>query len=103
MIFFFWQSGVFLRNKARVDIAGHKTRMGGAEEKDVRSMMPGKVVELLVNEGDQVEKDQSVIVIEAMKMENEIRAAVAGTVKAIHVEAGQVVESGELLIELEEA
>ena len=82
---------------------GAEAGLGGAEEKDVRSMMPGKVVELLVNEGDQVEKDQSVIVIEAMKMENEIRAAVAGTVQAIHVEAGQAVESGQLLMELEEA
>ncbi len=81
---------------------GSEAGLGGAEEKDVRSMMPGKVVELLVNEGDQVVKDQSVIVIEAMKMENEIRAAVAGTVKAISVEAGQAVESGQLLIELEE-
>ena len=64
-------------------------------------MMPGKVVELLVQAGDMVEKDQGVIIIEAMKMENEIRAAVAGTVKAVHVEAGRAVESGELLIELE--
>ena len=64
-------------------------------------MMPGKVVELLVSEGDTVAKDQGVIIVEAMKMENEIRATVEGTVKTIHVESGQAVESGELLIELE--
>ena len=64
-------------------------------------MMPGKVVELLVQAGEAVEKDQGIIIIEAMKMENEIRAPVAGTVKAVHVEAGQAVESGELLVELE--
>lgn len=63
--------------------------------------MPGKVVEVLVAVGDAVEKDQAVLVIEAMKMENEVRTSTAGTVKGIHVAQGQAVESGELLIELE--
>jgi pyruvate carboxylase subunit B len=63
--------------------------------------MPGKVVEVLVAVGDAVEKDQGVLIIEAMKMENEVRTSAAGTVKGIHVAKGQAVESGELLIELE--
>ena len=75
--------------------------LGGSGDKEVRSMMPGKVVDVLVGAGDEVEKDQGVLIVEAMKMENEIRAAVAGTVKAVHVTAGQAVESGELLLELE--
>ncbi len=94
-----FQVGVLDERKARR--GGTGTSLGGAGEKDVCSMMPGKVVELLVQAGDAVEKDQGVIIIEAMKMENEIRAPVAGTVKAVHVEAGQAVESGELLVELE--
>ena len=94
-----FQVGVLDERKARRGGAG--ANLGGAGEKDVCSMMPGKVVELLVQAGDAVEKDQGVIIIEAMKMENEIRAPVAGTVKAVHVEAGQAVESGELLVELE--
>jgi pyruvate carboxylase subunit B len=48
-----------------------------------------------------VEKDQGLLVIEAMKMENEIRAATAGKVKEVRVAPGQTVESKELLIELE--
>ena len=78
-----------------------ESRGSGAGEKEVRSFMPGKVVEVLVAVGDAVEKDQGVLIIEAMKMENEVRASTAGTVKGIHVAAGQAVESGELLIELE--
>jgi len=73
----------------------------GTQEKELRSMMPGKVVQLLVAEGDAVEKDQGIIIIEAMKMENEIRAATEGVVKTVHVAAGQAVESGELLVELD--
>jgi biotin carboxyl carrier protein len=56
---------------------------------------------VLVAVGDEVEKDQGLLVIEAMKMENEIRAPAAGKVKEIRVAPGQAVESGELLIELE--
>ena len=63
--------------------------------------MPGKVVEVLVAVGDEIEKDQGLLIIEAMKMENEIRATAAGKVKEIRVSPGQAVESGELLIELE--
>jgi biotin carboxyl carrier protein len=74
------------------------TRDGG---KLVRSFMPGKVVAVLVAVGDEIEKDQGLLVIEAMKMENEIRAATAGKVKEIRVAPGQAVESGELLIELD--
>ena len=94
-----FQVGVLDERKVRRGGAG--ASLGGAGEKEVCSMMPGKVVELLVQAGDAVEKDQGVIIIEAMKMENEIRAPVAGTVKAVHVAAGQAVESGELLVELE--
>lgn len=73
----------------------------GMGDTQIRSLMPGKVVEVLVAVGDQVEKDQGVLIIEAMKMENEIQASTAGTVKAILVAAGQAVESGDLLVELE--
>ena len=74
---------------------------GGVGDTEIRSLMPGKVIEVLVAVGDQVEKDQGVLIIEAMKMENEIRASTAGTVKEILVTVGQTVESGELLVELE--
>jgi len=74
------------------------SRAGG---KEIRSFMPGKVVEVLVAVGDEVEKDQGVLIIEAMKMENEVRATTAGKIKEIRVSPGQAVESGEMLIVLE--
>jgi pyruvate carboxylase subunit B len=69
--------------------------------KEIRAFMPGKVVEVLVAVGDEVNKDQGVLIIEAMKMENEVRATASGRVKAICVSSGQAVETGELLVILE--
>ncbi len=77
--------------------------VGGHKKKGtrLRSQMPGKIVKVLVKEGDLVEKDQSLMVIEAMKMENQIRAPGSGTVKKISVSQGQTVESGADLLFLE--
>ena len=86
------------RRASRPGEGSGSDRGGG---KQVRSYMPGKVVDVLVKVGDEVTKDQGLIIIEAMKMENELRSTVAGKVKEIRVSAGQAVESGELLIELE--
>jgi pyruvate carboxylase subunit B len=63
--------------------------------------MPGLVVRLNVAVGDQVAAGQGVLVMEAMKMENELRASAAGTVKSVRVAPGTAVEKGALLIELE--
>ena len=67
---------------------------------DVRSVMPGVVKEVRVSPGDIVKPHQPLLVLEAMKMENEIRSDRAGTVKAVHVRAGQAVEKGALLATL---
>ncbi|HKI86311.1 MAG TPA: biotin/lipoyl-containing protein [Thermoanaerobaculia bacterium] len=67
----------------------------------VRAYMPGRVVTLLVEEGDEVEAGQGLLVLEAMKMENEIQAEHAGKVNRILVEAGQPVDGGQALCELE--
>ncbi|MBI3250063.1 MAG: biotin/lipoyl-binding protein [Deltaproteobacteria bacterium] len=77
---------------------GGASREGG---KEIRSFMPGKVVEVLVAVGDDIAKDQGVLIIEAMKMENEVRATASGKVKEIRVSPNQTVESGELLVVLE--
>ena len=60
--------------------------------------MPGKVVRVLVNVGDAVRARQPVVVVEAMKMENELRADRDGTVAEIHAREGMSVEAGALLI-----
>jgi biotin carboxyl carrier protein len=67
----------------------------------IDSVMPGKVVRLLVAAGDRVAADQGLVVVEAMKMENEIRAPRAGRVKSIDVAPGQNVEAGSRLLLLE--
>ena len=69
----------------------------GPGDKEIRAIMPGKVVAVLVEVGQVVEQGSGVLVIEAMKMENEIQAQRPGTVKEIRVKPGQAVEAGELL------
>jgi biotin carboxyl carrier protein len=63
--------------------------------------MPGKIVKVLVKAGDTVTARQGLIVIEAMKMENELRAARDGQVKDVHVAEGDLVEAGRLLTVIE--
>jgi pyruvate carboxylase subunit B len=63
--------------------------------------MPGLVVRVNVAPGDQVTAGQGLVVIEAMKMENELRAAAPGTVRAVHATAGAAVNKGAVLVELE--
>ncbi len=66
----------------------------------LKAPMPGLVVRVLVKEGDEVETGRGLVVLEAMKMENELKAPGAGTVKTIHVAAGAKVERGSPLVEL---
>ena len=63
--------------------------------------MPGLVVRVAIGVGDQVTAGQGLVVMEAMKMENELRSSAAGTVKAVHAAPGTAVEKGTVLIELE--
>ena len=63
--------------------------------------MPGLVVKLHVAVGDEVQAGQAVVVMEAMKMENELRSPAAGRVRAIHAELGVAVEKGKLLVEFD--
>jgi glutaconyl-CoA/methylmalonyl-CoA decarboxylase subunit gamma len=66
----------------------------------IRAPIAGKVVKLLVAVGDTVPAGTAVIVLEAMKMENELVSERGGTVKAVHKQAGQAAVVGELLVEL---
>ena len=103
--------------KAGITIAGHfydveiedereraahaAARATGAGGGIVKSVMPGIVVSLLVGEGDTVEEDQPLLVLEAMKMQNEIAAPIAGVVRRIHVGEGEAVSAGAKLLEIE--
>lgn len=63
--------------------------------------MPGLIVRVSVKAGDRVEAGQGVVVMEAMKMENELRSTAAGTVRSVEVSPGTAVEKGALLVSLE--
>jgi biotin carboxyl carrier protein len=73
----------------------------GLAAKEIRAPMPGRVVKILVEAGQEVEEGAPCIVVEAMKMENELRAAGAGKVLSVHVEEGVSVEGQALLITFE--
>lgn len=71
------------------------------EAKAVRSPLAGNVVRMECAVGDEVAADQTVMVLEAMKMETAITAPSAGKIKAIHVEQGVAVKQGQVLVEFE--
>jgi pyruvate carboxylase subunit B len=64
--------------------------------------MPGLILRVEVKHGERIVQGQGLIVLEAMKMENEIRSLTAGTVKEIHVDVGKPVEKGEPLVTVSE-
>ena len=74
---------------------------GADGSENIVTQMPGKVVRVLVGEGDDVAAGQGIIVVEAMKMENEIAASKDGTVARLNVEPGQSVEGGTVLAVIE--
>jgi biotin carboxyl carrier protein len=78
-------------------------RTGAVGPVTVRSPMPGRVVKVLVGVGERLAAGQPVVVIEAMKMENELRAPRAGTVREIRCAEGAAVEAGQDLVVVEPA
>lgn len=66
----------------------------------IKALMPGRVVRIMVSEGDTVTKGAPLLILEAMKMENEIQAPAAGTVDRLLVSPGQTVESGAELVHI---
>jgi biotin carboxyl carrier protein len=68
---------------------------------EVLAPMPGKIVRVLVEPGQEVAQDQGLVVIEAMKMQNELRAPRAGSITQVHVKEGTGIEAGARLLRLE--
>ena len=103
-------------NRARVSVAGHLYEVEIEDEReraahdaerdrssgggDLLSVMPGVVVKLLVSPGESVDEGQALLILEAMKMQNEIAAPQASRVQAVHVREGQAVASGARLLTL---
>lgn len=89
-----------------VDVADERSlRLASVQKRDVqrrgdmviKAPMPGLVVDILVKPGDEVKTGQSLIILVAMKMENDIRAFEGGTVKSVHVQKGDTVNLGHTL------
>jgi len=78
-----------------------RQREAGRLSPEVRSPMPGKILQVLVVEGSEVETGQALVLLEAMKMENTLSAEGIARVKKIHVTPGDLVDLGQLLVELE--
>lgn len=79
-----WQSGIALQGRQEISVP-----------------MPGKIIAVLVAEGDRVEKGQGLVIVEAMKMENEVRSPIQGEIKEIKVKGGETVEAGMALLVVE--
>jgi biotin carboxyl carrier protein len=82
-----------LRSRRRSD--------AGSGPRKISAPMPGKVVRILAKTGEQVEAGQGVVIIEAMKMQNELKSPKKGAVKKIHAAEGALVEAGQVLAEIE--
>jgi biotin carboxyl carrier protein len=87
------------RTRAIRDLSA--VRAGPTGPAPILAPMPGLIVRVSVKAGDRVEAGQGVVVMEAMKMENELRATAAGTVRSVEVTPGTAVEKGVLLVALE--
>jgi biotin carboxyl carrier protein len=86
------------RTQAIRDMAG--SGAGAAGPQPIVAPMPGMVVRIEVSEGDVVQPGQGVAIVEAMKMENELRASGAGVVTRVHVREGDAVEKDQVLVDL---
>jgi biotin carboxyl carrier protein len=81
---------------------GYKpSSLGGDNAGGLFTQMPGKVVKIMASVGEKVKKGQTLLILEAMKMENEIKSGIDGVVKAIHVKAGDALENNVLMMEVE--
>ncbi len=87
------------RTRAIRDLSAASARPVGPTP--ILAPMPGLIVRVNVKAGDKVQAGQGVVVMEAMKMENELRATVAGTVRSVEISPGTAVEKGALLVALE--
>ncbi|MGB1696773.1 MAG: biotin/lipoyl-containing protein [Thermoplasmatota archaeon] len=85
------------RAKPELIRAGGKGRKGDGR---IKPPMPGKIVEVPVKEGDEVQEGQVVIILEAMKMQNDIKAPFGGIVQKVHVQEGSNVEATTVMVDI---
>jgi biotin carboxyl carrier protein len=91
-------SGEVLDERAQLMSSLHGAGGSDSGEVSIKAPMPGLIVALPVSEGQEVVQGQTVVILESMKMQNELKAPRAGTVQRVSVSAGQSVEQGKLLV-----
>ena len=92
---------IHLVDERRVRVGAAQSGQQPQGRQMVSVPMPGKIIAVLVAVGDAVEKGQGLVIVEAMKMENEVRSPISGEVKEIKVKPGDTVEGGALLVIVE--
>jgi biotin carboxyl carrier protein len=92
---------IHLVDERRVRVGAAQSGLQFQGRQMVSVPMPGKVIAVLVTVGDAVELGQGLVIVEAMKMENEVRSPISGEVKEIKVKPGDTVEGGALLVIVE--
>jgi biotin carboxyl carrier protein len=99
-----WRFELEVEDGARAEIRWRATReadtLATSGPTEIRAIIPGRIAAVHVVVGDVVEAGQSLLVVEAMKMQNELRAARAGTVARVAVGAGETIDNGDLLVVL---
>ena len=99
-----WRFELAVEDADRADLRRRATRDRDASiasgPLEIRAMIPGRVAAVRVTLGDTVEAGAALLVVEAMKMQNELRATRAGTVERVAVAAGETIELGDLLVVL---
>jgi biotin carboxyl carrier protein len=92
---------IHLLDERRMRLGGLQAGIELQGRQRVSVPMPGKVIAVLVSEGDKVERGQGLVIVEAMKMENEVRSPINGEVKEVKVKAGDSLEAGATLLVVE--
>jgi biotin carboxyl carrier protein len=99
-----WRFELEVEDAARAELRRRATRVADATAAsgptEIRAIIPGRVAAVRVVAGDAVEAGQSLLVVEAMKMQNELRSPRAGTVARVSVGEGQTIDNGDLLVVL---
>ena len=99
--FVFSQTGMATTTPGAVSAPPSESSAAGGGENALRAPMAGTVLQVSVQPGQEVNEGDSLIILEAMKMETEVTAPVSGTVKSVPVKVGMAVQSGDMLVEFE--
>ncbi|MFH1004514.1 MAG: biotin/lipoyl-containing protein [Bacteroidota bacterium] len=94
----------FVQIKDKFDELLKKTEMGNASVakiKEVKAPMPGLVIDVRVKEGDAIKKGDTIVILEAMKMENILKSPIDVTIKKIHVQKGDTINKDQVLVNFE--